>query len=249
MSFPRVELHGTRGRTPRVALPGRGSETRPVTFRARLHTRLWAAGVRHSHVLVLRCPLGPAPARETGGELRDFGRDAAGVGALNDALVRGLSPVAIANRLERGLHFCALFEEARAVATTWVIPRGERFLEELGLGFALPDDGLWVRDVFVPPPERGRGRFASLLDAVRRHWPERTALWSDVRHGNTRSLRAHRGYGFEVAGRYEAVHLFSRVLVRLRGSAGLPLASDWSGGRRVALTGERYRLFARARRA
>jgi len=220
-----------------------------MTLRARLHAGLWAAGLRHSHVLVLRCPLGPAPPGEAGRELRDFGRDEAGVRALNDALVRGLSPVAIANRLERGLHFCALSEEGRPLATTWIIPRGERFLEELGLGFALPEDGLWLRDVFVPPAERGRGRFASLLDAVRRHWPERAVLWSDVRHGNARSLRAHRGYGFEVVGRFEAVHLFSRVLVRLRWSGGLPLASDWNGERRVALSGERYRLFARPRRA
>jgi len=220
-----------------------------MTLRARLHAGLWAAGLRHSHVLVLRCPLGPAPPGEAGRELRDFGRDEAGVRALNDALVRGLSPVAIANRLERGLHFCALSEEGRPLATTWIIPRGERFLEELGLGFALPEDGLWLRDVFVPPAERGRGRFASLLDAVRRRWPDRPALWSDVRHGNARSLRAHRRYGFEAGGRYEAVHLFSRVLLRLRWSGTVPVASDWSRGRRLCLTGEGYRRFAAARRA
>jgi GNAT superfamily N-acetyltransferase len=220
---------------------------------ARLHTGLWAIGVRHSHFLVLHRPPGEAPSADPGEDrpavdLRDLGRDEAGIRTLNDRLARGLSALAVATRLERGLRYCALFEEDRAVASTWILPAGERFLEELGVGFPVPPDGLWLRDVWVPPAERGRGRFARLLDAVRRRWPDRPALWSDARHGNARSLRAHRGYGFEAGGRYEAVHLFSRVLLRLRWSGTVPVASDWSRGRRVCLTGEGYRRFAAARR-
>ncbi|HEX9189139.1 MAG TPA: GNAT family N-acetyltransferase [Vicinamibacteria bacterium] len=225
-----------------------------MTLRARLHTGLWAVGVRHSHFLVLRRPPGEAPPGHPAeappaGDLADPGRDAAIILALNDGVGRRLSAATVATRLDRGLRYCALFEEGRAVATTWILPAGERFLEELGAGFPVPHDGLWLRDVWVPPAERGKGRFARLLDAVRRRWPDRPALWSDVRHGNARSLRAHLAYGFEAGGRYEAVHIFARVLLRLRWSGSVPAASDWSRGRRVCLTGEGYRRFAAARRA
>ena len=210
---------------PRVAPPGRGRETPPVTFRARLHTGLWAIGVRHSHFLVLRRPPGRAPPgdpprRARPGTSRDLGRDESGILALNDALVRGLSAVAVATRLERGLRSAPSSRRAARWRPPGSFPGGSASSRSSGLGFALPETASGCATCCAPGRARA-GRFASLLDAVRGRWPERAALWSDVRHGNARSLRAHRGYGFEVG---------AGGTRRCTSSRGCSSGSRWSGG-------------------
>jgi GNAT superfamily N-acetyltransferase len=223
--------------------------TPTLTLRARLHRGLWSAGIRHSHFLVLRCPLGPAPPPPAGLELEELRPGDPRIRELERGFDRGLSEGAIAARFRHGLRFLVLGSPGGPVATTWVLPAGERFVEELGAGFAVPTGAVWLRDLFVAPAERGRGRFAELLDAVRARWPERSVLWSDVRHGNRPSLRAHLAYGFEVVSRHEVVHLFSRVLVRLRWSRESHPSTLFGGERRVVRSGELYRRFAEARRA
>jgi GNAT superfamily N-acetyltransferase len=220
-----------------------------MTLRARLHRALWRAGVRHSHVLVLRCLLGPAPPPPGGLRLEELGPGDPRIHELAGVFARGLTDAAIAGRFRHGLRFLALGSPRGPVACTWVIADGERFVEELGMGFTVPADALWLRDLFVAPAERGRGRFAELLDAVRARWPGKSALWSDLRHGNRPSLRAHLGYGFELVSRHEVVHLFSQLLVRLRSSSEPEPSTVFGGGRRVVRSGEAYRRFAEARRA
>ena len=220
-----------------------------MTLRARLHTLLWRAGIRHSHILVLSCPLESPPPAAPGLELEEVGPTDPRVRELSGAFDRGLSEAAIEARFCHGLRFFVLRSPERAVATTWVVPAGERLLEEPGVAFTVPAGALWLRDLFVVPAERGRGRFGQLLDAIRDRWPDRSVFWSDIRHGNRPSLRAHLAYGFEVVSRYEVVHLFSRVLVRLRWSREPLPSTVFGAGNRVTRTGESYRRFAEERRA
>jgi GNAT superfamily N-acetyltransferase len=220
-----------------------------MTLRARLHRALWRAGIRHSHVLVLRCLLGPPPRPPGGLELEELGPADRRIRELADAFDRRLTDTAIAGRFRHGLRFFVLRSPEQPVATTWVLTAGERFVEELGVSFSVPTGALWLRDLFVVPAERGRGRFAALLDAVRARWPGESVLWSDLRHGNRPSLRAHLGYGFEVVSRHEVLHLFSQLLIRLRWSSAPEPSTVFGAGRRVVRSGEAYRRFAEARRA
>jgi GNAT superfamily N-acetyltransferase len=220
-----------------------------MTLRARLHTLLWRAGIQHSHILVLRCPLESATPDPPGLELEDVGPTDPRVRELGGGFDRGLTDAAVEARFRHGLRFLVLRSPDGTVATTWVLTAGERLLEEPGVALTVPTGSLWLRDVFVVPAERGRGRFEELLDAIRGRWPDRSVLWSDIRHGNRPSRRAHLAYGFEVVSRYEVVHLFSRILVRLRWSPDPVPSTAFGGSSRVTRTGESYQRFVEARRA
>jgi GNAT superfamily N-acetyltransferase len=171
------------------------------------------------------------------------------VRAINDAFDRGFSEERLRARFEHGLRLFVLREEGRVVATTWVIREGERFIDEAGAGIAAGNGVLCLRDVFVSASERGKGRFAILLDAVLARAPGALAVRSVVDRGNRSSRRAHERYGFRPAGRIEVVHLLGRLMLRLRWPAALPVGSSFGGRQRVVRTGEAYRRFVAERRA
>lgn len=168
---------------------------------------------------------------------------------VNDAFDRGFSEDRLRARFEHGLRFLVLREEGRVVATTWLVRKGERFIDEAGVGIVVGNGVLSLRDVFVAASERGRGRFAILLDAMLAREPGARALWSVVEHGNRASRRAHERYGFRPAGRIEVVHLLGQLMLRLRWPSALRVGSSFGGRRRVIPTGGAYRRFVAGRRA
>jgi GNAT superfamily N-acetyltransferase len=220
-----------------------------LTLRARLHTWLWRAGIQHNNMLVLRKHLKEPPPLPPGFTLEELRHDDALVRRVSDAFDRRTSEAVIQARFGHGLSFHILREEGRPVASTWIVPRGERFVEEIGLGLAVAEGTLWLRDVFVAPAERGRGLFALLLNGLHNHRPATAALWSDLRRGNRPSLHAHLRYGFDPVARFEVVHLWSRCMIRLRWPRGLPAISSFKGESRLLRTGEVYRAFVVAHRA
>jgi hypothetical protein len=62
-------------------------------------------------------------------------------------------------------------------------------------------------------------------------------------------VNAHQRYGHVVVARYEVLHLFGRVMLRLRWPRGLPLGSAFRERGRVVVTGARYRKFVLERLA
>ena len=123
-------------------------------------------------------------------------------------------------------------------------------MDEIGLGFPVGEGDVWMRDIFVAPQSRGTGAFAALLDHVLAGpFSGRRALWSAVYTDNRPSLRAHEKYGYRLAARYEVLHLFRRLLVRLRWPAPPPGGSSFRANRRLIVTGPQYRRFIEERRA
>jgi GNAT superfamily N-acetyltransferase len=146
-------------------------------------------------------------------------------------------------RFQRGLRFCALHRTGVAVANLWIASEGERFVDELGQGFRVPDRAIWLRDVFVDKRARRQGLFSVLIDAVAGAGAAPRSVWSDVGTRNVVSLKAHKSCGFEIVTRYRCLHLFGRVLVRLEWPAVPAHGSSYEAGRRWLYTGRDYRRF------
>lgn len=163
------------------------------------------------------------------------------------ALGRETPDTVLRRRCAAGLRFAVLRDRGDVIATAFVVPCGERFVDECALGFALPQGSLWLRDVYVVPERRGERLFGVLLDAVvARSFPGTREVLSDVRSHDERSLHAHAVYGFEPIGMVESLHFGQRLMFR-RSSVRYPNpASTFAPGRRLFPTGATYRRFVAA---
>ncbi len=132
------------------------------------------------------------------------------------ARAEGFARDRLEGRFEHGLRYFELRGEGEGpVASTWIVPGGERYLDEIALSLALPSRGLWVRDVWVRPDQRGRRRFGELLDRILgSFFPESRSLWSDLDPDNRASLKAHLHYGFEPRASGCATRIGGRWMVR-----------------------------------
>ena len=175
--------------------------------------------------------------------LVEYMRYEAAVFAVNERFDRGFPEERLRRPFEREMRFYEFRRDDRTLATTWVILRGERFVDEVGLGFPLHSRSPWVRDVFVDPKFRGQGLFAVLLDLVLAGMPERELLWSDVERSNQPSLRAHASYGYRMVARYAVIHLLGKLLLRVRWPDDLETCSSHQPTRKLLLTGKDYHSF------
>ena len=119
------------------------------------------------------------------------------------------------SRLRYGYRFFELVDRGVTAGYGWFAAGKVRYLDELAIELALPDDALWVRDVFIPPSRRGQGLFGSLLSLVASQSPERRRFFSDVSWTNVASLRAHANVGFALRGRVRGWNL-GRLIVRTK---------------------------------
>ena len=204
---------------------------------------------------VLRRTLAPRPiasasasAPANGISLVVHEADDAEVARIHRELGRRLEASRISKRFALGFRFHALVRDGRALASGWTVESGERFIDEIGLGFRVGERGPWLRDVFVAPDQRGQGLFALLLDAMLASRPvEATELWSDVLDDNAASLRAHAQYGFEPVAHYRVVEFLRTLQLRAPWPANPAPASGYEPQARVLLVGPRYRAFLASR--
>lgn len=219
--------------------------------------RAWAWALRHGlkrafvrHRVLILCKsfsVPPRPPEALG--LVEHHELRPGALHLYRSFGRDMPEERLETRFRHGLRLFELRKGDRSVASTWAVPQGERFVDELGLGFPVRDGILWLRDIFVSPQARGQGLFASLLDAVVAEFPGTRTLWSAVMSSNHASVRAHERYGHEPVGQYEVLHLLQLVLWRRRWPTGPCGGSSFAFERRVLFTGAEYRRFLAERRA
>src|SRR5258708_497423 len=199
--------------------------------------------VRHDILILRKRRAAPAPSQPRFDvvEHRAFHE---GIVGLYRRFDRDLWESRLRLRFDRGHRFYELREAGRTLATTWAVARGERFVDEIGLGFVVTPEGGLMRDHFVEPQSRGHGLFAVLLDAVRgRFFTRAETLWSAVSTGNRASVKAHMRFGHEVVVRYDVVHILGRILLRLRWPERETGGSSFQIRRRALLTGPSYRRF------
>jgi GNAT superfamily N-acetyltransferase len=228
------------GMVPSEVVPGRLSRWRDALERDFVHYRL----------VILRHTYETAPRPPAGLRVREHVDMAVGAARLYRAFGRRLPLARFDERRRHGLRLFELCEGDRTLAGTWVVPSGERFVDELALGFPVGPRDLWLRDIFVAPGARGRGVFASLLDAVvALEFPQTRTLWSLVTKDNRASLLAHRRYGHQSFAEYEVLHLFRRLLWRRRWPLGPWPGSSFAFPRRLLHTGADYWRFVDEHRA
>jgi GNAT superfamily N-acetyltransferase len=193
---------------------------------------------------LMRCVVGKPPISPRGFELVSHERFHSDLVTLHRALGRAVTEARLQLRFARGLRFYALEEEGRTLATTWAVVEGERFVDEIALGFPVSNDVLWWRDIFVAAEARGRGVFSALLDAVlAKEFRGKREMWSAVYVRNHPSMRAHQKRGFAVVCEYDVLHLMRVVTIRLRWPRTQPVGSAYQPERRLIWRGPRYRRF------
>ena len=216
----------------------------------RINARVPPALLVHRDLAILRKELTADPEPAAPFELTEYREFTEGVLDVHRRLEREFRDEVIHRRFDRGLWFYALRNGDVPLASTWVVPQGERFVDEIGLGFPVGAGDVWMRDIFVAPKSRGKGTFPALLDHILAGpLSGRRALWSAVYTDNLPSLRAHEKYGYRLASRFEVLHLLRRLLLRLRWPALPPGGSSFRGDRRLIVTGQGYRRFVADRRA
>ena len=219
-------------------------------FLGRVGRRVPPAVLIHRDLAILRKDLTADPTGAPGLELAEHRVFTARVLDVHRQLEREFRDEVIHRRFDQGLWFYALWSQDVPLASTWVVPQGERFVDELALGFPVGEGDVWMRDIFVTPKSRGKGAFSALLDHVLAGpFSGHSTLWSAVYTDNLPSLRAHEKYGYRLAARFEVLVLFRRLLLRLRWPAPLPGGSSFRADRRLIVTGQGYRRFVEDRRA
>jgi hypothetical protein len=147
-------------------------------------------------------------------------------------------------RFSRRLRFFSLVQQDQTLATTWISPGRERFFDEYGYCFHLPEDGLWLIDIYVAPAARGQRLFSTFLDVLlTQYFPSARSFWSDVAVDDMASLSAHRHYGFMPVGAIRGLHLSSLLLMRTMQLENSPLMCGFRPERRLLFTGPTYRAY------
>lgn len=194
--------------------------------------------------MLMRCVLAERPAAAKGFELVSFERWNPDVLEIHRSLGRELPEARLRQRFTRGLRWYVLQSEGASLAATWAVAAGERFVDELALGFPVSDGAHWWRDIFVAPAARGRGVFTALLDGVlARDFPATREMWSMVYQDNRPSMRAHEKRGFVPVCEYDVLRILDRLALRLRWPRTRALGSAYQPERRLVWTGAQYRRF------
>jgi len=147
------------------------------------------------------------------------------------------------NRFTHGLHFFALKKNEQILASAWIIPPSERFIDEIGLILLMENNSIWLRDIYIPSQHRGKGLFTIFLDLLLYyHYPNRLIFYSDVLKSNSSSMRAHLKYGFEIIDSILAVVFFNKLLWRIRLPKEL-LFTGFQKDNRIVLLNKKFQKF------
>jgi RimJ/RimL family protein N-acetyltransferase len=149
-------------------------------------------------------------------------------------------------RFEHGLYFYALFDDRKIVATTWIHPEGERFIDEVGYAISTPRNSLWLRDIYVNPYYRGNHICANFIQCTAKQFhPAATIFYSDIESNNTRSINAHLHCGYQYVCGLKALHLFKGLMIRSRLSPACPdlQLTGYRADKKVCLTLNGYQRY------
>jgi GNAT superfamily N-acetyltransferase len=208
-------------------------------LRQRLQGAFELAGVEHHDLVVLRGSPPAVPSR-LGRRLDCHTSYGPEVLSVHEALGRVLPEWRLRARFEHGLQFFVLWEGSVPVASTWAVSDGEQFVDEVGFGLRTGPRELVIRDVHVPAALRGRGLFRELISAVLHARGQIETVWSVVERNNRPSVGAHMRLGLRPADRFLVLHLWRRVMIRLRWPRTLEPGTAYRPTSRVVRTGRDF---------
>ncbi len=150
------------------------------------------------------------------------------------------------SRFSNGLYFYLMYDSNKCIATAWIHPKGERFVDETGYILKAADNSIWLRDVYVVPEYRGRGFFSDFIKQIsKQYYPAASFMFSDLETSNLKSKNAHQRCGFKFIATFKAYHLFSSLMIRLPVEPESHLISvfGYKPEKRVCITCQNYSRF------
>lgn len=113
----------------------------------------------------------------------------------------GVSRELFEHRLHRGDNCVIVLNEGKVVTWSWAAT-GRLFLKLSGVTIDLPNDSLFLYDVFTIPEERLKGFITSCFKLQLEHFHKqnRQVIYGVIAASNTGSLKTHYRMGFELAG-------------------------------------------------
>jgi len=199
----------------------------------------------YEEILILRKPVTPGAAKVflRVSELHDI----PSIVESCTATSQGASEAQIGLRLKRGLNFYVALVDDRPVATTWMVPPGQRFVDEIGYMLGVPAGSLWLRDIYVAERVRGRRIFSAFLESVlAAYHPDVHTLWSDIDSTSVASAKAHKSYGFELVDSLKVLHLAQLLMIRSLPTNREICAGGFKPDMRAFLTGRSYHAYRAA---
>ncbi len=162
-------------------------------------------------------------------------------------LHRTIAGATIAARTRHGLECFRIVLEGRVAGVLWTLPRGCRYIDEIGLAVKMPPYGMWLRDGWIDNAYRGQRLFKRALHKiVQDHYPEVRTLWGDCFAGNRSSRNAQYSVGFEDMGIIRCVRIEPLLILR-NGALPNPLECvGFKADRRLILQSPAFRRYNRS---
>ena len=199
----------------------------------------------YDEIVILRKTVRPGESQSLLGVIEQ--RDLRSIMESCTATKQGAADAQVSYRLERGLKFYAAMVDDKPVATTWMVPPGQRFVDEIGYMLAVPKSSLWLRDIYVAETARGRRIFAAFLESILAvYHPTVQTLWSDIDSSSVASARAHKSYGFEVIDSLAALHVAQLLMIRSMPMNREICVGGFKPDARALLTGRTYGAYRAA---
>jgi len=159
-------------------------------------------------------------------------------------LGRSFNRTRIESRFSNGLKYYCLSLDDTLVASTWIHPKGNRFIDESGYMIQPKSNSVWLRDVFVSPEYRGRKLFETLIYSIfMNYYPEKDSCWSDIEAENSASITAHQNSGFVRQGGFRCMHLVKLILNRDELDSDIFDVSGFKPGKSTFVTGVNYQKY------
>ncbi|HEY9202315.1 MAG TPA: GNAT family N-acetyltransferase [Gammaproteobacteria bacterium] len=150
------------------------------------------------------------------------------------------------SRFSNGLYFYLIQDGSRCMATAWMHPKGERFVDEAGYILKAAGHSIWLRDVYVTPEYRGRGIFSDFIKQIaKQYYPAASFMFSDLETNNLKSRNAHKHCGFKFIAAFKVYHLLSSLMIRspIEPDSQLISVFGYKPEKRICITCQTYSRF------
>ncbi len=150
------------------------------------------------------------------------------------------------SRFTNGLYFYLVQDSNKCIATAWIHPAGQRFVDETGYLLKAAGNSIWLRDVYVIPEYRGRGIFSDFINQIsKQYYPAALYMFSDIEKNNLRSKNAHQRCGFKFIATFKVFHFFNSLMIRSPVDTEKQLinVSGYKPEKRIFITCQNYNRF------
>lgn len=122
-------------------------------------------------------------------------------------------------RLKAGEHCIAVFSTAgQVLGYAWVSTDSTHVEERFGYELCIPNEAIYIYDVYIDPQNRGKGLWKGILSQLRdiMEVNGRRKIVANVDLGNNRSIHIHEKYGFNLVSSSTFINLFGLKILNTK---------------------------------